>query len=114
MKSAEVSDGGVAPVGSWLVPKLPALPRPIVVLVSAETVEGTVTGPLVVSVANVTADGCLRVLSLELVVGEVTLVTPTVAERGVAEAGTVVGTKGDVAANLGLVSGGAVFPGTVE
>lgn len=114
MRSAEVSDGAVAPVGRWLVPTLLALPWPIVVLRWADTVGGTAAGPLMASVAGVAVDGRLRDLFLELVVGEVTLVTPTVAERGVAEAGTVVGTNGGPGANVGLASGGAVFPGTGE
>lgn len=78
-----------------------------------ESVEGTVAGPLVLSVANM-AVFLREVLAIELVVGEVNLVTPTVAGRGVAEAGTVLCVKGEAVSKLGLVSGQDVFPGAEE
>lgn len=80
-----------------------------------ESVEGTVAGPLVLSVVSVAVDVFLReVLAIELVVGEVNLVTPTVAGRGAAEAGTVLCVKGEAVSKLGLVSGQDVFPGAEE
>lgn len=80
-----------------------------------ESVEGTVAGPLMLSVVSMAVDVFLReVLAVELVVGEVNLVTPTVAGRGVAEAGTVLCVKGEPVSKLGLVSGQDVFPGAEE
>lgn len=80
-----------------------------------ESVEGTVAGPLMLSVASMAVDVFLReVLAIELAVGEVNLVTPTVAGRGVAEAGTVLCVKGEPASKLELVSGQDVFPGAEE
>lgn len=76
-----------------------------------EIVEKTLAGLLMVSVMSVAIVGSLRrVPSMDLVVGKVNLMMPTVAERKEAEAETVV----DAVSKLVLFSDQVLLPGTVK
>lgn len=100
----DVSGGDAVPMGGWVVPDFLSPPFPSVGCILVEGPEGTVAGPLGLSV-----EGChTDTPSVELVFRELNPGTTLAAERG-AVADTVLRAGGDLVADLGLVSGQALL-----
>lgn len=101
----DVSGGDAVPMGGWVVPDFLSPPFLSVGCILVEGPEGTVAGPLGLSV-----EGChTDTPSTELVFRELNPGTTPAAERRGAVADTVLRAGGDLVADLGLVSGQALL-----
>lgn len=101
----DVSGGDAVPMGGWVVPDFLSPPFLSVGCILVEGPEGTVAGPLGLSV-----EGChTDTPSTELVFRELNPGTTPATERRGAVADTVLRAGGDLVANLGLVSGQALL-----